>query len=142
MTPTQINTVSGGGGLHHVAIRVRDFDRSVDFYTHTLGFVKKIAWGGPPKRAVMLDAGNGNYLEMFERPDQPPIDEQAVILHFALRTAHVDAVLSRVREAGMTVTMEPKDLDIPADVGKVPVRIAFFKGPDGELIELFQNAMT
>ena len=26
--------------------------------------------------------------------------------------------------------------------GVVPVRIAFFRGPDGELVELFENALT
>jgi catechol 2,3-dioxygenase-like lactoylglutathione lyase family enzyme len=47
---------------------VRDFDRSVAFYTDVLGFTKKIEWGQKPGRAVMLDTGDGNYFELFERP--------------------------------------------------------------------------
>lgn len=136
------NATIGGGGFHHVAIRVRDFDRSVAFYTETLGFVKKIQWGEAPGRAIMMNTGDGNYLEMFERPDQAPMAEEAAILHMAFRTDNVDAALERARKAGMTVTMEPKSIDIATDIGPVPVRIAFFKGPDGEEIELFQNEMT
>ena len=38
--------------------------------------------------------------------------------------------------------MEPAAIDIPSRPGPTPVRIAFFKGPDGEVIELFQNEVT
>jgi len=55
------NKTLGGGGFHHVAIRSRDFDQTVDFYTRTLGFTPKIHWQAAPKREVMLDAGDGNY---------------------------------------------------------------------------------
>ena len=146
------NPLLGGSGIHgfhHVAIRAHDFDRSVGFYTHTLGFTRKVQWGEPPKRAVMLDTGDGNYLEIFERPDQPapPADaEESVILHFAIRTHDVDAALEQARAAGCEVTVEPRDVDLPntADTAPqpLPVRIAFFKGPDGEVIERFQNDAT
>jgi glyoxylase I family protein len=132
-------------GFHHVAIRSRDFDKSVGFYTQALGFGPKLAWGDAPGRAIMLDTGDGNYLEIFERPDQPPAEEgRDAILHFALRTDDVDAALARAREAGCAVTMEPTDVKIDTTLGAdpTPVRIAFFKGPDGEVIELFANELT
>jgi len=47
-------------GIHHVAIRVKDFDASLAFYTDGLGMTQTMAWGEGDKRAVMLDAGNGN----------------------------------------------------------------------------------
>jgi len=136
------NTKIGGGGFHHIAIRARDFDRSVTFYTDALGFVPKITWGAKPKRAIMLDTGDGNYLEIFERPDQPIINEESAMLHFALRTSDCDAALARARAAGCVVTMESKSIDIQSTPGPTPVRIAFFKGPDGEVVELFQNELT
>jgi glyoxylase I family protein len=34
--------------------------------------------------------------------------------------------------------MEPKDLAVFGDP-PIPIRIAFCKGPDGEVIEFFQN---
>lgn len=133
-------------GFHHVAIRARDFDKSVAFYTNVLGLTEKIAWGDAPGRAIMLDAGCRCYVEIFERPDQPLADEkdETALLHFALRTDDTDATLARAVEAGCKVTMEAKDVDIQTTLGPnpVPVRIAFFRGPDNEVIELFQNELT
>ena len=133
-------------GFHHVAIRARDFDKSVAFYTDVLGLTPKIAWGKAPGRAIMLDAGCSCYVEIFERPDQPLADEkdETALLHFALRTDDTDATLARAVDAGCKVTMEAKDVDIPTTLGPhpVPVRIAFFRGPDNEVIELFQNELT
>ena len=133
-------------GFHHTAIRARDFDRSLRFYTGALGFRPKVTWGDAPKRAVMLDAGDGNYLEVFERPNEAPPSEDSAILHFALRTTDVDDAVRRVRDAGATITVEPKDVEIPnthdSAPSPLPVRLAFCKGPDGEIIEFFQNEAT
>jgi len=38
--------------------------------------------------------------------------------------------------------MEPQDIDVQAKEQIIPIRIAFCKGPDGELIEFFQNELT
>ncbi|WP_428940821.1 VOC family protein [Fontivita pretiosa] len=138
---TGTNTVLGGGGFHHVAIRARDFDASVRFYTEALGFKEKIRWGEGAKRAIMLDAGDGNYLEIFANGQEGPKPEGA-ILHFALRTDNTDAAIARARAAGAIVTVEPKDVLIPSTPQPTHVRLAFCKGPDGEVIEFFQNSTT
>lgn len=135
------NETIGGGGFHHVAIRAHNFEASVNFYTEALGFKKKIAWGEDTKRAIMLDAGDGNYLEIFANGTDEPKPAGSII-HFALRTNDCDAALERARTAGAEVTMEPKSLDIPSEPHETPVRIAFCKGPDGEVIEFFQNELT
>ena len=135
------NQTIGGGGFHHVAIRAYDFDATVRFYTQGLGFIEKIRWGKDDKRAIMLDTGDGNYLEVFAGGKNEPKPEGS-ILHFALRTSNCDASLQRAREHGAVVTMEPKDIDIDSTPHRTPVRIAFCKGPDGEVIEFFQNTLT
>ena len=135
------NQAIGGGGFHHVAIRAHDFEASIKFYTEALGFTQKIAWGEGDSRAVMLDAGDGNYMEIFANGKNEPKPEGSII-HFALRTSDCDAALERARSAGAEVTMEPKSLDIPSEPQVTPVRIAFCKGPDGEVIEFFQNELT
>ncbi len=137
------NPVLNSAGIHHVALRTADFDRSVAFYTDTLGCAPKLAWGEPGARAVMLDVGDGNYVEVFEREEPEPVAGEARLLHFCLRCANVDPVIERVRAAGCTVTVEPKDVPVTnhaagpaAGPGTVTLRLAFFQGPDGEVVEL------
>jgi glyoxylase I family protein len=134
------NAVIGGGGFHHVAMKVADFDAAKKFYTEGLGFTEKITWGEGDKRAVMLDTGDGNYLEIFAGGSAAT--PEGVVMHFALRTSNCDAALARARSFGAQVTMEPKDVEIPSKPFKAPVRIAFCKGPGGEVIEFFQNQLT
>ncbi|TVP75698.1 MAG: VOC family protein, partial [Puniceicoccaceae bacterium] len=115
--------------------------------TSVLGLEAKVAWGSAPDRAIMLGAGDAVYLEIFERKEQAaPPSEEGAILHFALRTDDTTALLERARVAGCPVTMEPKSLEINNTVAgapsKIPVKIAFIKGPDGEVIEFFQNTLT
>jgi glyoxylase I family protein len=138
--PKHENETIPGCGFHHVAIRTADWDRSLKFWQEGMGFTLAVQWNDPPRRACMLDTGDGNYLEIFERdplPEGAP-SENAAILHFCFRTADCDAAVERARAAGGEVTMEPKDLAVFGEP-KIPVRIAFFKGPDGEICELFQN---
>ena len=135
------NATIGGGGFHQVAIRAHDFETTIRFYSEALGFTEKIAWGEGDGRAVMLDAGDENCLEIFAGGKNEPKLEGPV-LHFALRTDDCDSALERARSTGAEVTMEPKDIDIPSRPANTPVRIAFCKGPDGEVIEFFQNETT
>lgn len=123
-----------------MAIKTADWAATIGFYTEVLGFVEKIAWGEAPSRAIMLDTGDGNYLEVFEDPAYRP-DANGAIIHFALRTDDCDAALERVRATGAEVIVEPKDVAIPSSP-VAPVRIAFCKGPEGAIIEFFQNEVT
>lgn len=138
---TGTNAVLGGGGFHHVAVRVADFDAAVKFYGDVLGFQPKVAWGDAGKRAVMLDTGKGDYLEVFEGGATPP-PSGGPILHYAVRCDDVDGVIAQARALGCAVTVEPKDVAIPNYAYPLPVRIAFFTGPAGEQIELFRNDLT
>jgi len=133
------NQAVRGCGFHHVAIRTADWERSLRFWMAGLGFHVAVEWGEAPRRACMLDTGDGNYLEIFERdplPDGP--SETAAILHFCFRTDDVDSAVERARAAGAEITIEPKDIAVFGEP-KIPVRLAFFKGPDGEVCELMQQ---
>ena len=137
---TGTNATLGGGGFHHVSMKVRDIEASIRFYTEALGFVHKLTWGEGPTRTVLLDTGDGNYFEISggRTEDASPAGHFA---HIALRTTDSDAVIAQVRAAGAEVTVEPRDVSLPSKP-PTPIRIAFFKGPDGELIELFDNQAT
>lgn len=140
-----MNPILGPGGFHHVCLKTRDWDRTVAFYRDTLGCTEKIAWNlrATGKRAVMLDTGDGNYIEIFHDPDYVPAPNGAVA-HLALRTTRLDEVAARVRAAGAKITMEPQDVTIATTngAGPVPIRIFFCEGPAGEVIEFFQNSAT
>ena len=137
---TSSNTIISNCGFHHVAIRTSDWSATIGFYTDAFGFRKKISWGEAPKRAAMLDTGDGNYLEVFEDPEYRP-DPNGAIVHFALRTDDCDSALDRARSAGAEITIEPRDVEI-ASSPVTPVRIAFCKGPEGAIVEFFQNEIT
>ncbi len=135
----QTNEKIAGCGFHHVAIRTADWDRSLSFWQEAMGFHLGVQWGEAPRRACMLDTGDGNYLEVFERdplPEGP--SEQSAILHFCFRTDDCDAATERARAAGAQVTVEPKTIAVFGEP-RIPVRLSFIKGPDGEICELFQN---
>ncbi len=134
---TGSNTVLGGGGFHHLAIRAADFEKSVKFYKDILGFKETVSWGEGDDRAIMLDTGDGNCFEIFAGGSSEKKPEGA-LLHIALRTTDCASVIEKVRFAGMEITKEPTDVML-GSTHPIPVRIAFFKGPDGELIELLEN---
>ena len=129
-----------GCGFHHVSMRVRDLNKSIRFYTDILGFVERFSWGQDPKRFVLLDTGDGNYFEISQGdPDQEFGD--GAFQHIALRADDCDAALKVARAAGVEVTVETRDATLSSEP-PLQLRIAFFKGPDGELIELFQDDQT
>lgn len=138
---TSTNRVLSGAGFHHIALRARDFDRSLSFYTESLGFAVAHQWGEGPGRIALLDIGDGNYVELFaSRPGQisdPTEDapEPWPYFHLALRTEDVDADIAHVRSLGCPITIEPKSVDVN---GKT-IRVGFFLGPDGEVLEFFQH---
>lgn len=122
-------------GVHHVAMRAKDFDASVAFY-RKIGFRSVMSWGEGEKRATMLDSGDGNCLELFAGGRGPA--PEGVYLHVAYNTDNCDAAIERARSAGAKVTMEPKSVTIAAEK-PTAVRIGFCTGPDGEIIEFFQK---
>jgi len=133
------NKKINGGGFHHVFMKVSDLNKSLKFYTEGLGFVEKVSWGEGAQKMVLLDTGDGNYFELGQTLD--PIREGGSFPHVALRTDDCDSAIEAARAAGAEVTMEPKTINLPTNPS-IQIRIAFFKGPDGELIELFQNELT
>lgn len=127
-------------GFHHIALRVTEFEATLRFYQDGLGFVRVYGWGEGDSRAAMLDTGDGNYLEVFAGGKRAPGAEppEGALLHFALRTSDVDGAYDRALAAGARSQIEPKDVMLAGEP-PVPVRLAFVRGLDGEVIEFFQN---
>ena len=137
MNTEKSNPTLGRGGIHHVAIKTTDWDRTMRFYQEALGFKMKIAWGSPPARAAFLDAGNGTHLEVFEDLAYAAAPNGS-IPHFCLRTSQIDLLCERARSFGAKVTMEPANASLNSTngAGIISIRLCFFEGPNGEIIEL------
>ena len=90
-----------------------------------------------PLDAVALVAVVGvlGYLFVAPAVDQPQT------IHVILEVSDDGSPsLTSLRRA--VVTIEPKDVVIQSRPSPCPVRLAFCKGPDGEVIEFFQNQST
>ena len=119
-------------GIHHISMKCETAEELVkvkEFYLEILGLKICREWDG----GLMLDTGNG-LIEIFT--NQAGEHQLGVIRHMALLTDDVDSIVSKVKDAGYEVFVEPNDVDIPA-TPVYPIRMAFCYGPLGEQIEFF-----
>ena len=135
------NTAAQILGMHHVSMKCADqvlFEKAVAFYKDILGFCEERRWA----EGVMLQAGAGTddgaatpaRLEIFCNGEG--IRELGAVRHFALETKNVDELAAKVKAAGYEVFIEPKNITI-ASQPPFHARMAFFYGPLGEQVELF-----
>lgn len=129
-------------GIHHVSVRVADLERSLALYRDTLGLIVKTAFSINGRRWAMVEAGNSGYIELVETKDAVHTARgDDVLWHFAVRVSDVEPAIEAVRQAGYAVTRDIKSLDLmdTARQEAFTIRVAFFRGPDGEEIELFED---
>lgn len=135
------NKVIAGAGLHHLALQVRDMAASLHFYQTVLGMeiVADFVGKASQRRIVLLDIGDGSFLELFSpAANTPPPGSPAPndpLTHLALTTRDVRAATEHLRRAGCRITVEPKAVTLQ----DIRATIAFVEGPNGEVIELFQT---
>lgn len=133
------NSIIKGCGSHHIAVQARDWEDSLRLYRDVLGMEVVAEFGSPERKILLLDMGDGSHIELFQptaetpAPDSPAANDP--ITHIALATTDTRAALEHVRAAGYEVTVETRTVDL----GAFTVTLAFFKGPNGELIEFFQT---
>lgn len=123
-------------GIHHIAIRARDFDASVRLYTEGLGLVPGLAWGEGNSRGLMLLTADGSAVELFAGGTDAEKPE-GHFLHLAFTSADPDADFARALAAGATEMRPPYDHVIPTKPEPTHVRLAFVYGLDGEVLEFF-----
>ena len=122
-------------GIHHVMVKVHDFDKSVVFY-ETLGAKMTHIWGDPEKRCALLDIGGQNLELISGAPEEPqPVGP---VNHIAFRTEDCAACVATAVGAGARITREMSVVTIPAKPEPLVVRLAFVAGPDNESLEFFQ----
>lgn len=121
--------------LEHVGIYTDHMDRSIEFYTEVIGMklVDRV-WLGETELAFLSFPGQESVqVELIGR-DPSSTQEESVVNHLALTVKDIDAVISRLKEHGYDV---PDEWPQTVLDGR---KIAFFKGPSGEKLELLQPA--
>ena len=130
------NNLLPGLGTHHTSLHVSNLDASLRLYRDILGMTVVVRHESPSGQLVLLDIGDGTYLELHAPFDRTPIGTgQTPWRHLALRVEDARAAVETIRAAGLPIRVEPKDVQL----GPLAATIAFFVGPDGEDVEFFQE---
>lgn len=132
------NPVIPGCGMHHVTVQAGDWEASLRLYRDVLGMELVAEFGTPERKLVLLDMGDGSHIELAAPTGGTPATGSPAandpLTHLAIATTDARAATEHVRQAGYTVTMEPRDVNL----GGLLATVAFFEGPSGERIEFFE----
>lgn len=120
-------------GVHHIALKptAEQYAQTVELYTGMLGMEVKMKWGDAERPCMMVSCGDNSCMEILSGDSETPAG--GPLAHIAFATDKVDEIIGKVRAAGYEIIKEPADLEL----GGNPIRIAFFRGPTNEEIELF-----
>lgn len=120
--------------FNHVALRVRDVQRSLHFYEEVLGFREAFRVNKPDGSLALIyvQFGPDQFVELFEggaEGHQPePAPNGSGFLHFCLTVGDLRATLAELAAKGLPVG-EPR-------TGTSGATIYFIEDPDGNKIEL------
>ncbi len=126
--------------LLHTMIRVRDLDKSIDFYTRLLGMQELRRKDYPSGRFTLAFVGYGDeadqaVIELTHNWDQAePYDIGDAFGHLAVAAPDIYATCERLQWEGVSIPRPPGPMKHGGSV------IAFIEDPDGYKIELIQRA--
>ncbi len=130
--------MQGVVGVGHVAIKVTDLDRSLDYYQTRLGFPEMLRLYNEDGTTwlVYLRITDEQYLEIFPgaENDRAPGWDANGVNHICFTIDDLDATVARIEAAGITLLSPAKD-------GVDGNRQAWLEDPDGNRIELMEMAL-
>lgn len=129
--------MKGITGIGHVAIKVTELDRSLDYYVNKLGFAEMMRLHKDDGSVwlVYLRISDEQYLEIFPgaENDRAPGWNANGLNHVCLTVDNIDPVLEQVETAGLTLLL-------PLKTAVDGNRQAWLEDPDGNRIELMEMA--
>lgn len=127
--------MQGITGIGHVAIKVADLERSMDYYEKRLGFPEmlRLFKDDGTTWLVYLRITDTQYLEIFPgaENDRAPGWDANGVNHICLLVEDIEATVARIEAAGITLSARIK---AAADGN----RQAWLEDPDGNRIELME----
>jgi catechol 2,3-dioxygenase-like lactoylglutathione lyase family enzyme len=149
-------------GVSHVAVGVRDMDRSLAFYRDVIGLkvrfddTEEFSGGSSGKfpsikrRGVYLEygkAGDDSFIVLDQQMGQEPFGEPAQLFqvgihHFGFWVDDIDEIAERAQAGGFRILTGPGDADT-IHYGEAPgktVRSMFLYDPDGNSVQCDQRA--
>lgn len=116
--------------FEHIGLMVKDVDRSIQFYTEVIGMELRERRPYGNVELVFLNLG-GQELELICSVDAD-FSGRSRIDHFGFTVRDLDAAMDRIKQ--MVPGTEFEILELWDGM-----RCAFFPGPDGEKLELFER---
>jgi lactoylglutathione lyase len=149
-------------GISHVAIGVRDMERSLKFYRDLLGLEVRhdqmqpiggmaSLYANPQKgqrRAVHLHYGKGEsrgFLVLTEMPGGTPGEaiklDEVGISHFSWWVDDLRAIYEKLKSAGVKILVPPYDTDAGGydETSARKFLTCLFEDPDGIMVQLDQR---
>ncbi len=126
--------MKGIKSIGHVALRVKDIDRSLDFYVNKLGFAEMFRLERDNKLwIVYLRLTDNQFLELFPDAvgDRAAKEDAIGLNHVCLEVDDLDAVVKHVSDKGIPL-FRPKKMGADNNFQ------AWIEDPDGNRIELMQ----
>jgi lactoylglutathione lyase len=122
-------------GLGHVAFRISNLERSLDFYCNKLGFREVFRLereGEPSPWIVYIQLADNQFLELFPGAQGATLSRTGLgYNHFCLIVDDLQATLRTFVERGLTISSEPQQgLDYNWQY--------WLNDPDGNAIEFMQ----
>lgn len=117
-------------GAHHVALYTADFSRLYAFYTEVLGLPEVGRFPGHP--IAFLGAG-ATVIELCGGEEAAAPRGQGWN-HLAFEVGDLEAAVAALVARGVALHTPPEPFPLEAP----RCRVAFFRDPDGNLLELFE----
>ncbi|TMU83954.1 VOC family protein [Bacillus sp. BHET2] len=116
--------------LHHVGMTVNSLRRSNEFYQRYFGFKEEMEFQWGSEKILFLKKEDCR-LELIEESGKDSVSK-GVFLHLALEVDDLETEIGLLMKEGLSPVEGPLVLENGW-------KVAFFYGPDGEIIEMVEE---